>query len=104
MGCGAVIVLAIALAIAFGIWINSPGKLLEPRQLLGADTTGYVEWTLRLEDPGTEGFARRLIEAIQNISAEGTDEMPQWLGGWITQRQNKEAHAMRSSPRSSVAT
>ena len=91
MGCGALIVLAIALAIAFGIWINSPGTLLEPQQLLGADTTGYVEWSLRLEDPGTEGFARLLIEALQTISAEGTDEMPQWLGSWITQRQNKKA-------------
>jgi len=91
VGCGAMIVLGIGLAVAFGLWIASPGELLEPQRLLGADTTGYVEWTLRLEDPGTEGFARRLIEAIQNIPLEGAEEMPEWVSGWLTQRQNKEA-------------
>ncbi len=91
VGCGAMAVLVIGLAVAFGLWIRSPGELLEPQRLLGADTTGYVEWTLRLEDPGTEGFARRLIEAIQNIPPEGTEEMPEWLSGWIMQRQKKEA-------------
>jgi hypothetical protein len=91
VGCGVVVVLVIGLVVAFGLWIRSPGELLEPQRLLGADTTGYVEWTLRLEDPGTEGFARRLIETIQKLPPEGTDEMPEWLGGWITQRQNEEA-------------
>ena len=91
VGCGVVVVLVIGLVVAFGLWIRSPGELLEPQRLLGADTTGYVEWTLRLEDPGTEAFARRLIETIQKLPPEGTDEMPEWLGGWITQRQNEEA-------------
>ncbi len=91
VGCGAMVLLVIGLAVAFGLWIAKPAELLEPQRLVGADTTGYVEWTLRLEDPGTEGFSRRLIEAIQNIPPEGTEEMPDWLGGWITQRHNKEA-------------
>ena len=91
VGCGALVVLVVGLVVAFGLWIVRPADLLKPQRLVGADTTGYVEWTLRLEDPGTEGFARRLIETIQNIPPEGIEEMPEWLGDWITQRQRKEA-------------
>ncbi len=40
VGCGAMVVLVIGLAVAFGLWIKSPGELLEPQRLLGADTTG----------------------------------------------------------------
>ena len=54
-GCGGMILILIALAVGFGMWIQGKGELLEPQRLLGADTTGYLEWTLRLEDPGTEG-------------------------------------------------
>ena len=42
--------------------MGQPGELLEPARLLGEDTTGYAEWTLRLEDPGTEQFVEGLLE------------------------------------------
>ena len=60
---GALIVLVIAAAIGFGVWLNRPGELLDPTRLLSSGASGYAEWTLRLDDPGTEGFVELLIEA-----------------------------------------
>lgn len=90
LGCGTLLVLVIGLVVGFSIWLGSPGELLEPQQLLGSDTTGYVEWTLRLDDPGTDGFARKLVETIQNFSTQGADEMPESFRGWILTRQKKQ--------------
>jgi hypothetical protein len=87
LGCGGLIVLVIAVLVSFGIWINRPGDLLEPEKLLGGDTTGHVEWTLRLEDPGTEGFVRAVIGAVQSLQNQSAQELPPWLSGWFGRRQ-----------------
>ena len=79
IGCGAMLLLAIVLAVAFGSWISGKGELLEPQRLLGAETTGYAEWTLRLEDPGTDGFVQLLIEALNDVRAGQANQMPNWL-------------------------
>lgn len=73
------IVLAIVLAVAFATWISGKGELLEPQRLLGEETTGYLEWTLRLEDPGTEGFVQLVIEALEDERAGQAQRMPEWL-------------------------
>jgi hypothetical protein len=91
IGCGSLILIVIVVAVAFAAWIRGKGELLEPQRLLGAETTGYVEWTLRLEDPGTEGFVQLLIDAL-NAEREGrAQRMPEWLRQLIVQRQNRNA-------------
>lgn len=86
LGCGGLIVLVVATLVSFGIWIQRPGELLEPEKLLGGDTTGYVEWTLRLEDPGTEGFVRAVIGAIQTAQTRSAEELPSWMSQWFGRR------------------
>jgi hypothetical protein len=91
LGCGGLLVLVIAVVVSFALWLNAPGKLLEPQKLLGADTTAHVEWTLKLDDPGTEGFVRALISAAQSLPPGASEEMPPWLFNWLARRQSKEA-------------
>jgi hypothetical protein len=91
LGCAVLIALVIAAVIGFFVWVRGSGELLEPQTLLGADTTGYVEWTLQLEDPGTEGFARGLIAAVQSLPPEASEELPPWLLNWLARQQSKEA-------------
>ena len=90
IGCGSMILLAIIVAVAFGSWVTGKSELLEPQRLLGADTTGYAEWTLRLEDPGTEGFVQLLIEALEAERAGQTERMPSWLRQLILSK-NRDA-------------
>jgi hypothetical protein len=91
LGCGGLLVLVIAAVVSFALWLNAPGELLEPQKLLGADTTAHVEWTLKLDDPGTEGFVRALISAAQALPPGSSEEMPPWLYNWLARRQSKEA-------------
>jgi hypothetical protein len=90
IGCIGLIVLVIAAVVGFGMWIQGSGELLEPQKLLGADTTGHIEWTLQLEDPGTEGFAHALIDAVRAIPPEASEQMPAWMVGWLTRMQSRE--------------
>jgi hypothetical protein len=90
IGCGVLIVVSVIAAIGFGAWVSRKGEPLEPRRLLGSDTTAYAEWTLRIEDPGTEGFVQRLIEDLEEIQAGQTAELPPWMAGWIGQRRRGE--------------
>jgi hypothetical protein len=89
IGCGLVGLLLVVLTISFFVWIGRPGELLEPRRLIGSDSVGYVEWSLRLEDPGTEGFAKLLIEMLRDTPS-GTENFPSWLDGWLTSRRNAD--------------
>ena len=90
LGCGALVVLGISGCIGFSIWIGQRGELLEPERLLGRDTTGYVEWTLRLEDPGTEQFVERLIEISQTNPDEFRSPFPGWANDILAGRQNRQ--------------
>lgn len=91
IGCGVLILLAVIVAIAFGNWVSGKGELLEPQRLLGADTTGYAEWTLRLEDPGTDGFVQLLIEALEAERAGQAQQMPSWLRRLLIEGKNEDA-------------
>lgn len=82
IGCGSLLVLAVVAFAAGMYWVTRPGELLEPEQLLGDDSTGFVEWTLRLEDPGTEGFVELLGEALAAFNTSNPD-MPPALRDWL---------------------
>ena len=86
---GGVVALVIAVSVGFGVWVTRPGELIDPGRLLGADSTGYAEWTLRLEDPGTEGFLNLLIDATQKIPPDVA--LPPFINSWVRQAQDAKA-------------
>jgi hypothetical protein len=88
LGCVVVLVLGIGSCVGFYVWLQRPGELLEPERLLGADTAGYVEWTLRLEDPGTRGFVETLVELQQRQMQRDRAPLPGWIRQFL-QRQTR---------------
>lgn len=92
IGCGGLLLLfAITVAVFFA-WLGRPGELLEPGTLLGSDTTGYAEWTLRLEDPGTEEFVAEVLGRAQQPRGGGQSPLPPGLEnilGGLQERQNR---------------
>lgn len=82
---GSVVAIVIAVGVSFGVWVTRPGELIDPGRLLAAESTGYAEWTLRLDDPGTEGFVNLLIDAVQDIPEDVTNSMPPFLNSWVQQ-------------------
>jgi hypothetical protein len=89
MGCLAAIV--VAFVISFFVWVGRPGELIEPERLMSADSTGYAEWSLRLEDPGTEGFLRLLLQATRDIPSSATNDLPPFVDGWLRDRRETDA-------------
>jgi len=94
IGCGAgcltVVLIIAGIMLGFYIWMNQPTELLEPEQLLGSDSTGHVEWTLRLEDPGTEQFVLNLLSASQEQSARDLEGVPPVLRSWLLKYQGRQ--------------
>jgi hypothetical protein len=80
IGCGAIVVIGVALFAGLAYWVTRPGELIEPERLLAEDTTGYVAWTLRLEDPGTAGFVTALVERAQELRRQRNRALPEPLG------------------------
>jgi len=93
VGCLGLAVLSVAGCVTFVSWLNRPGELLEPEKLLGRDTTAYVEWTLRVEDPGTRAFVERLIELTQQDPA--ASGFPPLLQGLISRNNRKNEESIR---------
>ena len=92
VGCLAVVLLAVGSCVMFNIWLHRPGELLEPERLVGADTSGYVAWTLRLEDPGTADFVQTLLEGLQRAQQRNRAKIHPMLDSWfarLNQRQNE---------------
>jgi hypothetical protein len=98
IGCLGLVIIGMASCFGFMFWMNQPGELIEPELLLGSETTAHVEWTLRLEDPGTEEFVQRLLELSQQESASDLEGVPPVVRSWITRIQDhqneKELHEM----------
>ena len=88
-GCGVVVVIFIGSCVGFTMWLNSPGEVLEPEVLLGPETTGYVEWTLRLEDPGTAEFTDALLRSFDSLSSKSNSPLPDGLESFINSRRTK---------------
>jgi len=98
IGCLGVIVLSIAGCVSFTYWLTRPGELLEPERLLGADTTGYAEWTLSLDDPGTAQLVTDVLEFIQGAREGMPSPLPSSLSrvliGYQNRRDERELRQM----------
>jgi hypothetical protein len=98
VGCLAIVLLIVGSCAGFFIWINQSGELLEPDLLVGGDTTGYVAWTLRLEDPGTREFVQGMLDALQRLSERNRigihPVLDSWLSGMQQRRNEKKIRKM----------
>jgi hypothetical protein len=83
------VLLAIGSCVAFVTWINRPGDVLEPERLLSKETTGYVEWTLRLEDPGTGEFFELMLENLQSMQDGAPSILPRAIDGPLRRMQSR---------------
>ena len=81
MGCLAAIV--VALVVGFFMWLSQPGEVIAVERLLSAESTGYAQWTLRTEDPGTEGFLRLLVESTRQMPTDLSGSVPPVVDGWL---------------------
>jgi hypothetical protein len=96
IGCGVAAVVATMLGVgscvAFVVWLGRPGPMLRGQSLVGPDTEGYVEWTLRLEDPGTREAVDSLFETVRDVQRRSVPESGRGVLGWIqdaTRRRNE---------------
>ena len=85
---GLLVVLVIGTGLTFRAWLNRPGELLDPIRLLGGEAAGYAEWTLRMDDPGTEGFVALLVQRIQEMPPELEDSLPSFVSTWVDATRN----------------
>jgi hypothetical protein len=90
IGCMSLVLLAAAVMFVFYMWLNQPSEMLEPEGLLGGDTTGHVEWTLRLEDPGTRDFVEGFMALAQDESAKDMQGMPPLVRSWLLKYQGRQ--------------
>jgi hypothetical protein len=89
IGCATVVVIVFGSCTGFVFWLNSPGEVLEPRGLIDPDVRGYVEWTLRLEDPGTREFIDLMVATFQEINERAPSPLPPAIRGPLTELQNR---------------
>ena len=91
IGCLGLLVLGVGGCISFTVWLNRPGELLEPERLVDRGTSGFVELTLRSEDPGTARMFVRLLEASQRVNRRALDHLGPGLSNWILQMQQRRS-------------
>jgi hypothetical protein len=95
IGCGGLIVLFVVAVTSFVVWIRQPGELLEPGRLVGEDTIGYAEWTLSLEDPGTQQFVEELLDALQEQQQQTSAALPGPLAAFAQWQQRRDREKFR---------
>jgi hypothetical protein len=81
IGCLAAVV--VVLVVSFFMWLSQPGEVIAVERLLSAESTGYAQWTLRTEDPGTEGFLRLLVQSTQELPTDLSGSVPPAVDGWL---------------------
>lgn len=89
VGCGTLVLLSVGSCIGFVAWLNAPGDVIEPTRLIEPATTGYVAWTLRLEDPGTEDFVRQALETMRRTRDRIPSPLPSWIQDPLTAWQQR---------------
>src|SRR5262245_427811 len=81
IGCGVALVVlfmtGVGSCVGFVLWLNRPGPLLQPESLMGRDTTGLVEFTVRKEDAAARQVLERLMKRAQQ--PRGESPFPPWL-------------------------
>jgi len=92
IGCAvaaAVMVMAgIASCVGFYVWLNRPGKLLQPDALMASDTTGFVAFTVTAEDKGARHLLDSLMDDVQRQQRALTP-FPPWMQGVMGQVQSR---------------
>jgi len=88
-GCGVLALVMISSCVGFIWWLNRPGELLEPSRLRAADTTAHLEWTLRLEDPGTEALVEDIFAALRQMQDSVPNALPPAIEGILRDYQNR---------------
>jgi len=97
LGCGGIILLLVIGAALFFSWLHSPGTLIEPEKLLGSDTTGYVEWTLTLDDPATAAAVDAFLDHPQlnrELESPLPPEIQKYLITWQGKRDREQFHRL----------
>jgi hypothetical protein len=89
VGCGVLLLASVGACIGFVSWLKRPGELLEPARLLDRSTLAHVEWTLRIEDPGTEQAFGALLEGIDRSRA-AVPFLPEVLRRWSSESDERE--------------
>jgi len=93
LGCGGMILIAVIAVVLFFNWLQRPGTLIEPARLLGSDTTGYVEWSLTLEDPATAQAVEAFLDHPQmrnEIQTPLPPELQKYLMTWQGDRDREK--------------
>ncbi len=89
VGCGILLLASVGACIGFVSWLKRPGELLEPARLLDRSTLAHVEWTLRIEDPGTEQAFAALLEGLDRNRA-AVPFVPEVFRRWSSESDERE--------------
>ena len=89
VGCGVLLLASVGACLGFVSWLKRPGELLEPARLLDRSTLAHVEWTLRIEDPGTEPAFRAVLEALDRNRA-AVPFFPEAVREWSRRSDERE--------------
>ena len=77
--------------------MTRPGTLVEPARLTGSETVGDVNWTLRLEDPGTEQFVVGVLDRFHEIqNRDAQRNLPPFLQSLTRLQERSNEAKMRA--------
>jgi len=95
IGCASLAFVFIIALIGFFAWVGRPGELLEPERLLGEDAGGFVELTLRTEDPGMQQLLDAWVRHSEQLTEEARGEVHPIFVALISQKQRRDAKKLR---------
>lgn len=94
-GCAGIVLVLVAVGVAFSMWLKRSEGAIDPVRLLGADTTGQVEIDIDLDDPGSARFAEELIGAIRATRGGAGQALPSILRGLLEVQQDAQEADLR---------